>query len=143
MDFLPLLRELARSYQALESFSGSHVRSFGLTPPQFDLIASLGNQPPMTCKELGEKTLITKGTLTGVLDRLEDKGLIVRCANSADARSQRVSLTVAGNDLFKEIFPKHIQYLSCAFNQISKNEMDQLTQSLKQLREAIEKTVEF
>ena len=56
MDFLPLLRELARSYQALESFSGSHVRSFGLTPPQFDLIASLGNQPPMTCQALSSQS---------------------------------------------------------------------------------------
>lgn len=49
MKFLPLLRELARSYQALERFSASNVRSFGLTPPQFDLIVTLGNQPPMTC----------------------------------------------------------------------------------------------
>lgn len=141
MEFLPLLRELARSYQALESFSGSHVRSFGLTPPQFDLIATLGNQPPMTCKELGEKTLITKGTLTGVLDRLEDKGLIARCANSEDARSQKVSLTDAGNDLFEQVFPAHVQYLSKAFDQLSKKELDQLSDALKQLREVIEKTV--
>ncbi len=140
MDFLPLIRELARSYQAFESFSGSHVRSFGLTPPQFDLIATLGNQPPMTCKELGQKTLITKGTLTGILDRLEEKGLISRCVNSEDARSQRVTLTETGNLLFKQVFPKHGQFLSRAFDQLSKNEMDQLTHSLKRLREAIEKT---
>ncbi len=141
MDFLPLRRELARSYQALESFSSAHVRQFGLTQPQFDLIATLGNQPPMTCKELGEKTLITKGTLTGILDRLEDKGLVERCTNSDDARSQKISLTSAGNDLFNQVFPSHVQYLSAAFHQLSKAEIDQLTHSLKQLREAIQRTI--
>lgn len=141
INFLPLLREFARSYQALESFSAVHIRQFGLTPPQFDLIATLGNQPPMTCRELGEKTLITKGTLTGVLDRLEDKGLVVRCVNADDARSQRVSLTRAGSDLFNQAFPSHVQYLSGAFGQLSKTEIDQLTQSLKQLREAIQRTI--
>ncbi len=141
MDFLPLLRELARSYQALESFSSAHVRQFGLTPPQFDLVATLGNQPPMTCKELGEKTLITKGTLTGILDRLEEKGMIVRCANSDDARSQKISLTSAGNDLFNQVFPSHVQYLSGAFHQLSQVETDQLTHSLKHLREAIQRTI--
>ena len=141
MKFLPLLRELARSYQVLERFSASNVRSFGLTPPQFDLIVTLGNQPPMTCKELGEKTLITKGTLTGVLDRLEEKGLINRYINSEDARSQKVSLTEAGNNLFKQIFPVHVEYLSKAFNQLTTKEIDQLSHALKKLTALIEKTV--
>jgi DNA-binding MarR family transcriptional regulator len=141
MDFLPLLRELAKTYQSVEIFSGAHIRTFDLTPPQFDLIATLGNQPPMTCKELGEKTLITKGTLTGVLDRLEDKGLINRVANADDARSQKIALTQAGNDVFKKVFPSHLEYLSKAFNQLSKKDAKQLTHSLKELRNAIQKVI--
>ena len=141
MDFLPLLRELATTYQVVESFSGAHIRTFDLTPPQFDLIATLGNQPPMTCKELGEKTLITKGTLTGILDRLEDKKLIIRIANSDDARSQKIALTKTGNDVFNKVFPAHLKYLSKAFNQLAEKDAEQLTHSLKQLRSAIQKVI--
>src|SRR3990167_4750071 len=85
--FLPLLRELASTYQAFEVYSAVHIRSLDLTPPQFDIVATLGNTPGMPLKELGEKTLITKGTLTGVVDRLADKGLVRRTASLSDGRS--------------------------------------------------------
>ena len=71
--FLPSLRELVRCYQTFSAYSAAHLRTLGLTPPQFDIVATLGNTPGMTPKEVGEKTLITKGTLTGVVDRLAAK----------------------------------------------------------------------
>ena len=73
--FLYTLRQLIRCTQAFERYSGAHVRQMGLTESQFDVIATLGNTPGMSCKALGEKTLITKGTLTGVLDRMEARAL--------------------------------------------------------------------
>lgn len=52
---LPLIRELAMTYQTFETYSTRHVRALGLTMTQFDILATLGNQPPMTCKELGRR----------------------------------------------------------------------------------------
>jgi MarR family transcriptional regulator, 2-MHQ and catechol-resistance regulon repressor len=138
MKFLPLLRELVRSYQAFESFSVPHIRSMQLTSPQFDVIATLGNQPAMTCKDLGKKTLITKGTLTGVLDRLEIKKLIVRQTNDEDGRSQKIALTASGQSIFEQAFPSHIKHLEKAFNQLTTQEMADLTDLLKRLRDALE-----
>ena len=92
---MALVRELVRTYQAFEQLSSSRIRSHGLTPPQFDVIATLGNTPGMSCKELSSRTLITKGTLTGVLDRLLDKGLISRRVDANDRRSLFVALTAA------------------------------------------------
>lgn len=77
----------------------------GFTESQFDIIATLGNTPGMTCKELGEKTLITKGTLTGVLDRLESKGLIQR-ERGEDRRQLFIKLTPLGEARFNESFPE-------------------------------------
>ena len=94
LPLLPVLRDLADAYQAFEAYSSVHIRSLDLTPAQFDIIATLGNTPGMPLKELGEKTLITKGTLTGVVDRLTDKGLVLRVASPSDGRSQIVELTV-------------------------------------------------
>ena len=139
MEFLPLLRELVRSYQAFENFSAPHIKSMNLTSPQFDVIATLANQPSMTCKTLGEKTLITKGTLTGILDRLEIKGIVERKANEEDGRSQKIMLTLSGLEIFEHAFPNHMRHLEKAFNQLSPQEMINLTNSLKQLRETMEK----
>jgi DNA-binding MarR family transcriptional regulator len=81
MNHLLLVKELVQAYQAFEMHSGAHIKEMGLTTTQFDIVATLGNQPPMTCKELGEKTLVSKGTMTGVLERLETKGLIEKFMN--------------------------------------------------------------
>jgi len=138
MDFLPLLREIVRGYQAFENFSTPHIKTMNLTSPQFDVIATLGNQPPMTCKVLGEKTLITKGTLTGVLDRLEIKGMVERIINAEDGRSQKVKLTVRGQQVFLKVFPSHMAHLGQAFNQLSKEEILNLTGALAKLRASME-----
>ena len=68
--FLPTMRELARAYQAFANYSDSHIRKLGLTPSQFDVIATLGNTEGMSMKALAEATLVTKGTLTGIVDRI-------------------------------------------------------------------------
>lgn len=134
MSFLPLIKELTTTYQAFESHSAKHVRTLGLTMTQFDIVATLGNQPPMTCKELGEKTLILKGTMTGVLERLEAKGLIERIRNEDDGRSYRIGLTKSGDKLFQRAFTEHLKHLGKAFSKLSNKEIEQAVRTLKAVR---------
>jgi MarR family transcriptional regulator, 2-MHQ and catechol-resistance regulon repressor len=110
-----------------------HVRTLGLTVPQFDIIATLGNTEGMTFKQLGEKTLITKGTLTGVVDRLESRKIVRRVASSTDGRSQLVQLTPEGEKLFSRIFPAHLDYLGKAFADINPDELQQTQTQLTRL----------
>ncbi len=133
MNFLPTLRDLVVVYQAFERYSAPNIKALGLTMTQFDVIATLGNQPPMTCKELGEKTLVTKGTLTGVLERLELKGVIFREANSGDGRSQLIALTKEGQQLFEKVFPEHLDFLNQAFSKLSNEENVEIQHALKKL----------
>jgi DNA-binding MarR family transcriptional regulator len=134
MTFLPTLKSLVLTYQSFEQYSATHIKSMGLTMTQFDVIATLGNQPPMTCKDLSDKTLVTKGTLTGVLERLEGRGIIQRSVNPTDARSQMIGLTKKGQQLFERVFPEHLQHLQKAFGQLSKQDLHDLTQSLQKLK---------
>jgi DNA-binding MarR family transcriptional regulator len=135
--FFRTLRSLAECYQAFEAYSGAHVRGLGLTPAQFDILATLGNTAGMTCRELGEKTLITKGTLTGVLDRMEARGLVRRAASDADRRQVSVALTPAGARLFGRVFPRHAEHLKRAFAVLSAEELDSTRQLLQRLRDAL------
>jgi DNA-binding MarR family transcriptional regulator len=135
--FLKTLRELARCYQAFERYSGAHVRELGLTPDQFDIIATLGNTAGMSFKELGEQTLITKGTLTGVVDRLEARGLVERMASDVDRRSTIVRLTRAGEREFARTFGAHIAHLKAAFGALDEPELKRLEGLLARLRESL------
>ena len=116
--FMPTLRQLIRCTQAFERFSSAHVKKIGLTESQFDVIATLGNTQGMTCKELGERTLITKGTLTGVLDRMTARGLVSRRADADDARRTHIALTRKGALLFDDAFPAHMRHLQRAFDRL-------------------------
>ena len=137
MNYMSLIKELVSTYQAFESYSAKHVKEMGLTTTQFDIIATLGNQPPMTCKELGDKTLVLKGTMTGVLERLEMKGLIEKIANEEDGRSYKIGLTKSGDKLFKKAFPEHLEYLEKTFKQLSKKEIEQAVNALKAVKTII------
>jgi len=134
--FLPVLYELVRAYQAFEVYSAAHIRNLGLTAPQFDIIATLGNTDGMSFRDLGEKTLITKGTLTGVVDRLEAKALVQRVASVSDGRSQIVRLTQAGEAMFAQVFPAHLQHLQCVFANYAPAELEQAAAVLRQLKVA-------
>lgn len=109
--FIPVLRELVRAYQAFASYDAAGYRETDLTVPQADVIFTLGNTDGLTFKEIGELTLITKGTLTGVIDRLEQKNLVKRVTQTDDRRCTRVELTAKGDGVFEKEFPRQIAYI--------------------------------
>lgn len=140
-DLFPtLLEELASCFQAYELVSGRHIRALGLTPSQYGIIVALGQakDQQLPCGELGHDTLITKGTLTGVLDRLAHKKLIIRAAAAHDRRSIIIKLTDAGKILYTRIAKQHTDYLRPAFQSMDPASITALTQQLNTLRTTID-----
>ena len=135
--YLKSVRLLAECVQGFERVSNAAVRRCGLTPPQFDIIATLGNTAGMSYRELGERTLITKGTLTGVIERLEHKGLVARTRSEDDKRSFFVKLTDAGEMVFAEVFPKVIEHGKRLFAPYTEADFDAIDQHLHKLKTLI------
>lgn len=131
--YLRSIRLLAECYHAFAQLSAAHVRELGLTPAQFDIIATLGNTPGMSFKELGEKTLITKGTLTGVVDRLEARGLVRRAARIDDRRSTIVQLTQEGQAEFERVFALHVSHCKHPFLDAGETDFTALERELGKL----------
>ncbi|MCL4461443.1 MAG: MarR family transcriptional regulator [Nitrospirae bacterium] len=135
--FLTVLRPLAEAYLAFIRESDRHAEKMGLTGGQFDVIATLGDTDGMCCRELSEKTLVTKGTLTGVLDRLEKKGLIFGTVSSSDRRIRIIRLTEKGETLFREVFPKQLLHLKPFFQRaLTVGEMSTLRELLLKVRDS-------
>ena len=132
--YLKSVRLLSECYHAFEQLSAGHIRNSGLTPSQFDILATLGNTPGMCFRELGEKTLITKGTLTGVVDRLELKGLVKRDVLTGDRRMTIVQLTSEGETTFARLFSPHIAFCKQWFDGYSPEDFDALEHVLVRLQ---------
>lgn len=135
--FLPVIRELVRTYQAFSAYDAAGYADVDLTVPQADVIFTLGNTVGLTCRQIGEKTLITKGTLTGILDRLEAKKLIRRVRLTEDRRSTRIQLTTAGTRVFEREFPRQIAYLKNRFQRLSQSQLREIQSALRTLREVL------
>lgn len=128
------IRLLAECFHAFERQSGANIRCrTGLTPSQFDIVATLGNTPGMTFKELGERTLITKGTLTGVIDRLQEKGFVERITQLEDRRSTLVRLTKQGEAEFKRVFAPQIAFGKQSFANYDEQDFEALDKELTKL----------
>lgn len=135
--FIPVMRELVRTYQAFSAYDAAGYADVNLTVPQADVIFTLGNTRGLTCKQIGENTLITKGTLTGILDRLEAKKLIGRVQLAEDRRSTRIQLTRAGERMFEREFPRQIAHLKKRFQHLSGSELREIQHALRKLRKVL------
>lgn len=138
---LKVLRPLVEAYLAFWRTDSRHVRSLKLTPSQFDVIATLGDTDGMTCTELSAATLVTKGTLTGVLDRLEAKGLIRRESVVDDRRSIKINLTDKGDQLYRKTFAAHVAFIRPFFEQaLTRKDAEQLRTLLLRIRRSFERS---
>jgi DNA-binding MarR family transcriptional regulator len=134
--FIPLVEELAAAYQAFSLYDAEGLRKSGsgLTPSQARVIFTLGGTDGMTCKDIGDATLITKGTLTGVVDRLEEKGLVERWSVEGDGRKTIIALTRRGERVFEKEFPRHVEFLKSKFDKLGAGDRKQAVQLLEKIK---------
>ncbi|HEY9721453.1 MAG TPA: MarR family transcriptional regulator [Oscillatoriaceae cyanobacterium] len=135
-SLLPVIRALMECHTQVERLAARHIESLGLTPAQFDVVATLGDTAGMTCKELGEHTLITKGTLTPVLTRLEERGLVRRERGEQDCRQVIVSLTPKGEAVYRETFMPHVTFMRAYLAKMSPEHQGRLVTLLNELKGA-------
>lgn len=90
---------LGKAYQRVAQSAKQRLAPYGVTPVQYALLKVLWEQDHQSGAELGERLVLDSATMTGVLDRLEDAGLIKRQADVTDRRMNRIVLTARGRDL--------------------------------------------
>lgn len=85
---------------------------FGATLPQFDLMSQLYREPGgLRLGELSRRTMVTNGNVTGLVERLEADGLVLRETPGRDRRVTVAKLTRQGHDVFSRMAEAHEQWL--------------------------------
>ena len=88
-----------RLHQRMLMQMTARIRTLGLSIPQFDLLSTLTEQEGISQSELAEKLYVTKGNVSGLVDRLVQAGLVERRAIAGDRRSYAMHLTPEGRRL--------------------------------------------
>lgn len=81
---------------------GLRLREIGLSIPQFDLLSTLTEREGITQQELAERLYVTKGNVSGLVDRLVAGELVERRALAGDRRSHALFLTAKGRALAEQ-----------------------------------------
>ena len=107
----------------------------GLTYPQYLVLVSLWAQDGLSVRELGEELALESNTLTPLLKRMEESGLITRARSSEDERVVQVSLTEKGSALRSEAE----KVTACVFEAsgLSLDELGRLRNEVRALRDRI------
>jgi DNA-binding MarR family transcriptional regulator len=108
----------------------------GLDRGQGDVLFTLRRAGPphrLSPSQLAASLLVTSGTMTNRLDRLEQRGLIERQANPSDRRGMDVRLTRAGVRLADELVTKHVAHEQQLLAPLSARERDQLVRITRKL----------
>ncbi len=95
---------LMRSYSLVARELDQIFRPFGLTSPTYNVLVILaGADEPLPPNVIGERLLVTRGTVTGLLDTLERKGFVRRRPHPTDRRMLLVELTPAARPLIRDV----------------------------------------
>ncbi len=102
--------QLLRTAETLWNSSRIFFSRWDLSPSQFNVLNLLrNNDPGLTQTELSQELLTHRSNVTGLVDRLEERGLVQRRNVPGDRRAYRVTITEAGRKLLQEILPVFYQ----------------------------------
>lgn len=105
-----------------------------LTSAQWGILMRIANGCATTSAQLCRFTRHDTGSMTRMLDRLEEKGLIRRIRNSRDRRVVSLEITDAGRDLYPQLPPVAIKVLNAQLQGFSREELNQLKGFLNRIR---------
>jgi DNA-binding MarR family transcriptional regulator len=123
-----LIRKLI---QAGELYSKELDRNFQVSVPQLLCLLNLHENGSLTPSQIAKNTMVGTSTMTGIIDRLEKKGLVTRVRNSPDRRTITISLTEAGKKLARRAPPPIRQEIIDGLERLPKDEIERIIHGLE------------
>jgi MarR family 2-MHQ and catechol resistance regulon transcriptional repressor len=132
---------LWKAAKALEKVDRQSIASTGLHLSDFQILEVLLHKGPQAISAIGEKVLLTSGSMTAAANRLAKKGLVRRVQDPADGRSFHVHLTDQGLQVIKKAFAEHEQKLEEVVGALTTEEREELVRLLKKIGFRAEKAI--
>lgn len=136
---LKLFVVLSKTYKVVMDRAIKDMRKNGLSAAEFSVLELLYHKGKVPLQRIGDKILVTSGTITYTVDKLENKGYIKRVACSDDRRVTYAEITAAGKALFDRIFPPHAEMIERMMSPLTSEEKQAAIHYLKKIGHHVEK----
>jgi MarR family 2-MHQ and catechol resistance regulon transcriptional repressor len=121
-----MMTVLSKCLKAITAHAERSIAELGLGVTDFAVLEALLHKGPLSISCVGEKVLLTSGSMTAAVDRLEAKNLVVRKSHATDRRTKLIELTPAGRALITDAFALHTYALQKAIEDIPIQDQKQL-----------------
>ncbi|GGP13184.1 MarR family winged helix-turn-helix transcriptional regulator [Oceanobacillus neutriphilus] len=122
-----------KASKALEEVTKQDIKKHGMRASDFAILEALYHKGRQTIREISESVLISTGSITYVIDKLEKKELLIRTNCPDDRRAVYLEITVKGKQTMDDIFPKHQQVIEELFEGISESDKKTVIDVLKKV----------
>ena len=98
---------LWKAARAVQSYAETSITNLEIGSSDFAVLEAVLHKGPLPVNEIGKKVLLTSGSITVAIDRLEKKGLVERRAHGTDRRARIIHLTNEGRKLITRAYTQH------------------------------------
>src|SRR5438552_10448698 len=126
-----------RITQKMQRRLSAHFEQHRLPPAQFNVLAQLQQTPGISQQGLTDRLFVTKGNIVGILNRMEQCGLVKRQPHPQDGRTYMLYLTERGAELAARVVPEHEALVDECIGLISTEDQHILHDTLRTLNKTI------
>lgn len=130
---LKLFIVMNRALEAIRKQATKDIKKYGLNLTEFAVLELLFHKGAQPIQVIGKKVLLASSSITYVIDKLEEKELIIREACPKDRRVIYVTLTESGEKRLEEIFPQHRRAIAEIFASLTTEEKEIAIQLIKKV----------
>lgn len=121
---LKLFIVLSRASKVIEEEAHKLIEKYGLNPTEFGVLELIYHRGPQPIQKIGQKILLRSGSMTYVVNKLEERGLLKRAICEKDKRITYISITEKGAMLIESIFPEHAENIESIMSGLSAKEQE-------------------
>jgi DNA-binding MarR family transcriptional regulator len=118
----------------------AQCQAYGLSMTHFQVLAILAAEGPTPMNRLADELGVGDSNLTGIVGRLEERGVVARVHDAADRRMVRAQLTAAGVDMLRRVEDTRLGHMRQLVESLSVDEQRTVLSGLKTLTAAQART---
>jgi len=128
---------LIRLEARMQAAVGERLREIGVSIPQCDVLTTLTEKEGVSQQELAKRLYVTKGNISGLIDRLEEAGLVERRSTAADRRQHAICLTDAGRAMAEKAIEVQRRWIASTLGRMTEGDLEALETQLIALRDIV------
>jgi MarR family transcriptional regulator, organic hydroperoxide resistance regulator len=128
---------LIRLEARMQAAVGDRLREIGVSIPQCDVLTTLTEREGVSQQELAARLYVTKGNISGLIDRLAEAGLVERRSSAGDRRQHAIYLTEDGRSVAEKAIDVQRRWIASTLGRMAEPDLEALEAKLVRLRDIV------